>query len=63
MSSVAYKNTDLDDDSGEVLLLSLDSDKRLGWQWGDGNRLNFNLEKQHFARGRLDEAYPTYVDA
>lgn len=58
-----YKTTDLDDESDEVLLLSLDSDKRLKWKWGDGNRLNFLIKKRHLAKGKLEEAFPFYVDA
>lgn len=57
------KNTDLDDDPEEMLVLSLASDKKLSMKWGDNGRLNFNVRKKHFARGKLDEAYPAYIDA
>lgn len=57
------KTTDLDDDPDEVLLLSLASDAKLGWKWGDGNRLDFRLRRRDFAKGKLAEAWPHYVDA
>jgi hypothetical protein len=57
------KNTDLDDDADEVLVLSLASDKKLGMKWGDDNRLNFYVSKKHFAKGRFAEAYPACIDA
>ncbi|HUS30378.1 MAG TPA: DUF1963 domain-containing protein [Kofleriaceae bacterium] len=57
------KNTDLDGDANEVLVLSLASDKKLGMKWGDDNRLNFHIKKTHFAKAKLGEAYPAYVDA
>jgi hypothetical protein len=60
---LGHKNTDLDDNPDEVLLLSLRSDPRLQWKWGDGNRLNFHIRKRHLAKGKLHEAYPAYIDA
>jgi hypothetical protein len=49
--------------AGDAVLLSLGSDDRAGWSWGDGNGLSFYLDVDHLADRRFDEAWPTYVDA
>jgi hypothetical protein len=47
----------------DAVLLSLSSDDRAGWSWGDGNGLSFYLDADHLAARRFDEAWPTSVDA
>jgi len=54
---------DSDDDEERRLLLSLGSDRQLGFRWGDDNRLEFTMPRDGPIKECLIHASPRYVDA